>query len=196
MDKFSRIRELLTERVNDEIKILDIGCRRQELKPYVHDFGTYHGADLFQNGSVEYVGDFTKGMPIEDQSYDVTVAADVIEHTAEMTVALEEMMRVTKRFGIVVLPNHAHWSNRMKFLMSARISDKFDIVYPLPLDRHRWLTTYAQCGPFMNDFARERGFKCEQVPSKLGSIGPLIEASVGKFQPNLLNRNMIYILSR
>lgn len=196
MNKFNRIRDLIAERGGNDLKILDIGCRRKELQPFVENFGLYHGADLFQSGSVEYVGDFTKGLPIQDQEYDVTVAADVIEHAADMTLALDEMMRVTKRIGIVILPNHGHWTYRLRFLVTSRLSNKWDIEFPIPLDRHRWLTTSVQCGPYMHAYASSRGIKVEVLDAKIGWIGPLIEKSIGRIWPNFWNRNLLYVLSR
>lgn len=131
MEKFRRVSGLIARRGGHGLRILDIGCRRQGLRPFVEQFGIYHGADLFQTGSVEYVGDFTKGLPVGDKAYDVTVALDVIEHTHDMTVALDEMMRITRRFAIVILPNHAHWSFRLRFLFTGRLSDKWDHYCPV-----------------------------------------------------------------
>lgn len=196
MNKFCRIRDLIVERCGNDIKILDIGCRRKELQPFVEYLGVYHGADLVQSGSVEFVGDFTIGLPIQDQEYDVTVAADVIEHSADMTIALDEMMRVTKKIGIVILPNHGHWTYRLRFLVTSRLSKKWDIEFPILLDRHRWLTTSVQCGPYMSAYASSRNLKLETLDAKIGWIGPFIEQTIGKAWPNFWNRNLLYILSR
>jgi len=196
MEKFERIRELISLRGGHNLRILDIGCRRQGLKPFVERFGTYVGADLIQTGSVEYVGDFTKGIPVEDQRFDVTAALDVIEHTGDMTVALDEMMRVTRWYAIVVLPNHAHWSFRLRFLLTGRLSDKWDIGFPQSEDRHRWLTTREQSDAFLIGYATARGYHLVRPDSKLGLVSPVIEKTLGRLWPNFWNRNQLYILSR
>jgi hypothetical protein len=196
VEKFKRIEMLIAERSSGDMKILDIGCRRQGLKPYLERFGTYHGADLFQTGSVEYVGDFTKGLPIPDGSYDVSVALDVIEHTNDMVVALDEMMRVTRRFAIVILPNHAHWSFRLSFLFSGRLSDKWDVAFPLSEDRHRWLTTATQSNAFMQGYAGKRGYTFERLDSMLGRFGPIVEKTLGRVSANLWDKNQLYVLTR
>lgn len=195
MDKFSRVSELLRERHVSSARILDIGCRRQGLKPYVAEFGQYFGADLFQTGSVDFVGDFTHGIPIEDRSMDITIALDVIEHTGDMTAALDEMMRVTSKFAIVLLPNHAHFFYRFFFFATGRLSDKWDIRFPLPLDRHRWLTTATNSDAFIEGYAAARGFKAELVPSKIGTLGSIFERSLGKIWPDFWLRQRLYVLS-
>lgn len=197
MEKFKRVCDVITERSNgDKLRILDIGCRRQGLRPYVEHLGAYDGADLFQTGSVKYVGDFTKGLPVADLEYDVTVALDVIEHTNEMTAALDEMMRVTRKFSVIVLPNHAHWSFRLRFLLVGTLSEKWTVEYPLREDRHRWLTTATQSNAFMDGYARSRGYRLEQCPSKIGRLGPMIERTLGQLWPDFWDKNQLYVLWR
>lgn len=195
MQKFERIAGVVEELAGKDIRILDIGCRRKGMEPFVKHLGVYHGADLFQTGTVEYVGDFTKGLPVADRGYDVTLALDVIEHTEDMVVALDELMRVTRRFGVVVLPNHAHWTFRLNLLFSGRICDKFDVRYPLSQDRHRWFTTAVQSHAFMKEYAVDRGFDLKVLDSGLGRFGPLIEKTLGRVAPNVFNKNQLYILS-
>ncbi|WP_332639693.1 methionine biosynthesis protein MetW [Brevundimonas sp.] len=196
MQKFERVAGIIERYAGKDLRMLDIGCRRKGLQPFVQHLGTYHGADLFQSGTVEYVGDFALGLPVEDQAYDVTLALDVIEHTTDMVVALDEMLRVTRRFGIVVLPNHAHWTFRLNLLFTGRIGDKFDIQYPLNLDRHRWFTTAVQSDAFIRDYTAARGFGLTILDSGLGRFGPIIERSIGRLWPNLFNKNQMYLISR
>lgn len=196
MKKFERVRSLIESNADSKIKILDIGCRRKGLQPHVEHMGTYHGADLFQTGSVEYVGDFTKGLPVEDRAYDVVTALDVVEHTEDMTAALDEIVRVCGGFAIVILPNHAHWSFRLNYLFNGRIGNKWDISYPLNLDRHRWLTTASTSDQFMKDYCKDRGLKLEIIASGIGLVAPFVEKTVGRLFPDFWNKNQLYIIRR
>lgn len=196
MNKYERVAELLRCRLSSHITLLDIGCRNRELASYVHHLGDYYGADLSQTGAVDYVGDFTKGLPVESQRFDVVTALDVIEHTVDMTTALDEVMRVTKQFAIINLPNHAHFMYRLHFLLTGRINDKFDVQFPSKLDRHRWFTTARQTDEFMRGYAASRDFGLERVASNIGVFGPYLEPTLGRAWPDFWVRNRLYVLSR
>jgi len=196
MKKFERVKFLIERNADSGIKILDIGCRRKGLGPFVEHMGVYHGADLFQTGTVEYVGDFTKGLPIADCEYDVVTALDVVEHTEDMTLALDEIVRVCKQFAIVILPNHAHWSFRLRYLFTGRVGDKWNISYPLNLDRHRWLTTAASSNIYMKDYCKDRQLNLEVIDSGIGLVAPYVEKTLGKISPNFWNKNQLYIIRR
>lgn len=196
MEKFERVSSIISDSLGSDVKILDIGCRRKGLEPHVKHLGVYHGADLFQTGSVEYVGDFTKGLPIPDREYDAVVALDVVEHTEDMTAALDEIFRVTGKIAIVILPNHAHWLFRLNFLVNGRIGDKWDVDFPIGMDRHRWLTTAKSSDVFMRKYCENRGISLSIQDSKLGKLGPLVEKTLGRLFPNFWNKNQLYILRR
>jgi SAM-dependent methyltransferase len=139
-------------------RLLDVGCRGCELKPYVSKLAHYEGADLVQNseGTVDFVGDIEEGIPVPSEHYDFVVALDVVEHLEDPVAALDELLRVTRRNLFVMIPNIAHWVPRCKFLFTGRISQKYDFVFPPPRDRHRWLTTMPQSDQFFLDYAAHR----------------------------------------
>src|SRR5687767_1894163 len=98
--KYDLIPEIV-ERTRSE-SILDVGCRdnvlRQrmvELRPEL-DRIRYSGADLFQNqhNGVEFLGDFSAGLPVPDSSYDLVSAFDVLEHVDDLQRALDELIRI------------------------------------------------------------------------------------------------------
>ncbi len=196
MKKFSRVSAIISDLLGPNVKILDIGCRTKGLEPYVKHLGVYHGADLFQTGTVEYVGDFTKGLPVPDREYDAVVALDVVEHTEDMTVALDEIVRVSDKIAIIILPNHAHWMYRLNFLVNGRLGDKWSVDFPLGLDRHRWLTTAKTSNTFMKKYCDDRGVSLAIHDSKLGNLAPLIEKTIGRLFPNFWNKNQLFIISR
>jgi SAM-dependent methyltransferase len=141
------------------VRLLDVGCRGCELKPYVSKLAHYEGADLVQNsqGTVDFVGDIEKGIPASAAHYDFVVALDVVEHLEDPVAALDELLRVTRGHLFVMIPNMCHWAPRSKFFFTGRISEKYDFVFPPPRDRHRWLTTMPQSDKFFADYAARRG---------------------------------------
>jgi SAM-dependent methyltransferase len=124
----------------------------------VADFADYEGIDLCQNaaGSVTHILDISKGLPFEDLSFDYVIALDVLEHLDDLQAALEELLRVTRRSLLVMLPNMAQFQLRLRFLLTGRFSGKYDLVYGQGRDRHRWFTTLTQADEYMRRFSDER----------------------------------------
>jgi SAM-dependent methyltransferase len=196
MNKFERAAELVAQRVSGTITMLDVGCRKTALKPYVERFGEYKGADLFANPGVDYVGDFSQGLPVPEQAFDVTFALDVLEHTDDIQKALDELMRVTRQFSIIILPNFAQIPRRITFLLKGSMgTDKYDLRFPTGRDRHRWLTTAEQSDAYMRDYCKERGYTVEMVPSKIGRWRH-VESVFARFSPDLWVRHRMYVVSR
>ena len=52
----------------------------------------------------------------EDQSFDVVLQSDTLQHLRNAEVVLRETVRVG-RVGIVAFPNFAHWPNRLSVLL-------------------------------------------------------------------------------
>lgn len=159
MNKFEYVRDiLLLDKIkNKKLKLLDVGCRGCELKGYVEDLTDYEGVDLFQNpaGSVNYVLDVSKGIPLKDKTYNYVVALDLVEHLDDFEGGLNELLRLTDKSLILMLPNIAHIFFRIKFLLKGSISGKYDMHYKMGKDRHRWLTTQSQVDEVVKLFAEE-----------------------------------------
>jgi SAM-dependent methyltransferase len=161
LNKFEFVRreiETKARAIQPRPRLLDVGCRNCELRAYVAEFADYEGVDLYQNaaGSVAHVLDVSKGLPFEDSNFDYVVALDLIEHLDDFEGALEDLLRITKRSLLVMLPNLAHLQLRLRFLRTGRLSGKYDLIYGQGQDRHRWVTTLTQSDEYMRRFALDR----------------------------------------
>ena len=196
----SDIVESLRE-IDGSRSVLDVGCRDTVLRRYLSKDILYSGVDLFQNqdGTVDHVQDFVDGLPIKSGSWDVVTALDVVEHVDDVEAAMRELWRVTGKHLIVILPNLAHASYRLSFLLKGHLgTDKYDMSYPPTLDRHRWLTTQQQADSFMETFAQSHDatlqvFHTTESPRKswLRKI-----ARVFGLGPNFWAWNILYVISR
>jgi len=56
--------------------------------------------------------------PVDDSFFDVTVAADIIEHLINTGHFVKELVRITKPGGVIVIstPNLAYWHSRIRLL--------------------------------------------------------------------------------
>lgn len=100
--------------------ILDAGCGEgfidallRERFAHVHIVGLEFTNEAIRiarqmNPSVEYMqGDIMK-MPFQDNSFDIVMCTEVLEHLARPEAALSELKRVTKKFLFITVP-HEPW---------------------------------------------------------------------------------------
>ena len=69
--------------------------------------------DIRPSPNVSVVGDINN-LPFKDDSFDVTMMYDVIEHMESPIRALREIRRVSKRLEIIT-PNPLHWERQISF---------------------------------------------------------------------------------
>ena len=107
-------------------RVLDLGCGTGELLSYLqkHRDCTGYGVELddanvlacAQRGVNVIQLNLEEGLAIfEDQSFDVVLQLETLQHLRNTELMLRETARVG-RIGIVSFPNFAHWPNRLQVL--------------------------------------------------------------------------------
>ena len=116
----------LAERVPVGSRVLDLGCGDGALLAYLqeHRACTGYGVELSDANVLACVA---RGVPVlqlnldqglslfADQSFDVVLQIDTLQHLRNAETMLQETARVG-RLGIVAFPNFAHWPNRLSIL--------------------------------------------------------------------------------
>jgi len=108
-------------------RVLDLGCGTGELLAYLqtHRGCSGYGIELddanllacVQRGVNAIQLNLEEGLSIfEDQSFDVVLQLETLQHLRNTELMLRETARVG-RIGIVSFPNFAHWPNRLQVLM-------------------------------------------------------------------------------
>lgn len=99
-------------------RILDAGAGNQRYRPYCNhldyvsqDFGKYdkvekvegiHGEDEWESEQCDILSDITD-IPVEDESFDVILCSEVIEHLKNPILAIDEFYRILKKNGELIL---------------------------------------------------------------------------------------------
>jgi SAM-dependent methyltransferase len=105
-------------------ELLDIGCGDGYLLTQLASKIDAHlyGVDVYEMEATSWtykMADLTKGLPFDDEMFDLIVLGEVIEHVPDPDYLLEEIWRALKPGGkvIVTTPNLASWANRILLLL-------------------------------------------------------------------------------
>lgn len=82
--------------------LLDIGCGEKPYKSLFANASSYTGLDIVDGPEVDVVGK-AWSLPFEDNSFDVIISTQVLEHTEKVEKTVEEIQRVLKPGGTLFI---------------------------------------------------------------------------------------------
>ena len=186
--------EAIARLVPQGAHVLDLGCGDGRLLAYLHEQRgcTGYGVEIddahvqacLQRGVDVLQINLDTGLPMfADNSFDVVLQIDTLQHLRNAETMLRETTRVGK-LGVIAFPNFAHWPNRLSILrgrmpVSKRMPYEW---YNTPNIR---VGTHADFGVL----ATRNGLRV------LDSFG-LHEGEVVRWCPNLLASTAVYQVQR
>ena len=186
--------EAVARLVPQGARVLDLGCGDGALMAYLKaERGcSGYGVEIddakvqacLQRGVNVLQFNLEEGLSMfGDDSFDVVLQIDTLQHLRNAETMLRETVRVGKRC-IVAFPNFAHWPNRLSVLRG-----RMPVTSRMP---YQWYDTpNIRVGTYA-DFellARRNGLRVED------SFG-LQDGQVVRWQPNLLASTAVFKLSR
>lgn len=132
--------------------ILDVGCWENDLKKTIGDkvFGIDIAGTPDRRVNLEQ-----EGLPLGDQTFGCVICTDVLEHLNNFHEIFTEMLRVSKKYIILSLPNNLDLITRLRFLFD-RPMRFYGLPAQSPSDRHKWLFSYRQAATFIQSHAEEK----------------------------------------
>ncbi|QJR17214.1 class I SAM-dependent methyltransferase [Pelagibacterium halotolerans] len=143
--------------------VLDVGCRDAALASGLSPEVLYEGADLFQNSTntVKYVGDFLQMQ--FDRDYDLVTALDVIEHVDQAGEFVDKLVRLSKKYTIITLPNTYSIVQLRSYFSNGNFGLKYKFDPYGLVDRHRWLPDVPGILKFYADVAERNGVSVKNI---------------------------------
>ena len=188
------IMQAIARLVPQGARVLDLGCGDGALLAYLqeHNACSGYGVELsdanvhacVQRGVNVIQLNLDEGLTMfADQSFDVVLQIDTLQHLRNAETMLRETARVG-RVGIVAFPNFAHWFNRLSVLQG-----RMPVTKRLP---YEWYDTpNIRVGTFADfgDLARKNHL---QVVDAFG----LQHGQEVRVLPNLMAGTAVYKLQR
>jgi len=115
--RYRVMRELLSQVTMPDMTILDLGAGRDAISSQIK-CRSHVLLDIVATTAPSVVCNFSHGLPLCDDSVDVVVAGEILEHMTESRRFLQEIRRVLRSGGWLVLsvPNIASLKYRLAFL--------------------------------------------------------------------------------
>jgi SAM-dependent methyltransferase len=150
--------------------ILDVGCDEAYLRERLGQ-ARYVGLDLY--GDPDVLVNLEQGiLPFGDNTFDCVICLDVLEHLEYIHQVFDELVRVTRTYVIISLPNSLGQSWPLLIRGGGGI-EKYGLPTDRPKDRHRWFFNYEEAKAFLITMAyRNNAYVRRLVPI------PLVEEAV------------------
>lgn len=116
-------------------------------------------------------------LPFADNTFDCTIALDVLEHLENFHLISKEIVRVSKKYSFISLPNSSQsffpifLNSKRKEDTSAGLYNKFyGLPVEIPLDRHRWFLTVGDIERYFLDFGKNNNCSIKFLRNENSSI--------------------------
>lgn len=92
-----------------KLKVLDVGCGAKPYFPFFKEKAEmYIGVDMDSTLNADIVC-VAENLPFKDENFDAIISTQVLEHVDDPKKVIEELHRVLRRGGLLILSTHGIW---------------------------------------------------------------------------------------
>ena len=143
-------------------RVLDVGCGLKPYEPLFAPFvSSYVGVDPVDNPHAELKG-AVEDLPVDDDSFDVVLCIQVLEHCVDPATGIRELCRVTGPGGRVLASTHGVMT-----------------YHPAPTDYWRW--THAGLAKLFTDNASWASLRVTPGAGTTACVGMLVSMNLDLF---------------
>jgi SAM-dependent methyltransferase len=144
----------------DEL-VLDIGCFEAPLRDLLSS-ARYTGVDITGNPDIMLDLERIERLPFNDAVFKCVLCVDVLEHLDNLHRMFDELVRVSKQYLIIALPNC--WCDaRQPIGRGEGHFGHYGLPVQNPQDRHKWFFSLSEAKQFLNDKAEKLGLRFEDM---------------------------------
>jgi SAM-dependent methyltransferase len=184
------VTELLTDISPTGKTLLDVSCKEGDVLQALQFRGfllrgtNYESTGPELNGiPIDYGVDLLQRLPYEDESFDVILLIEVIEHLENHRIALGELARLLKSGGVLIVttPNIMRLNSRLHFFWSGYHKTKRRFIpFDTPLDQAHRFHNYPIDLPILYYLSKQNRLELERVGrSKVKGYSRLLFALFG-----------------
>lgn len=127
--------------------ILDVGCYDAPLRNLVGQ-AAYFGIDIVGNPDLVVDLERVTRLPFDDNDYRCVLCIEVLEHLDNLHLMFGELVRVSREYVIVSLPNC--WRDARRPIERGHGGfAHYGLPAERPVDRHKWFFSYTQARDFL-----------------------------------------------
>jgi len=154
--------------------ILDVGADECHLKRFLDAKSTYWG--IGRGGHPDEIVDLDRErIPYGDDSFDVVLCLDVLEHLESIHKTFDELCRVSRRHVLITLPNPLGGLmtrlTRFSDYAPGRLTKFYGLPSDPPEDRHRWFFDVDEAERFVRERAERNSMLIEELTFRPFDMG-------------------------
>jgi predicted SAM-dependent methyltransferase len=173
------------EYIEESSTILDVGCDNNILKQNLQNKKVI-GIDIGGNPDFTIDLDKDKLTRFTNNSFDMVICTEVLEHLNDFHSMLNELFRVSNKYVLISLPNCMDVFTKYNFLFHNKISKYYGLPLEKTNDRHKWIF-------FWNDI--DNFFKAYCKKNNLGIIDKFLHFNFSQSIKGFIARSAVKILN-
>jgi len=153
--------------------VLDVGCDRAVLRGLLGGRVTYTGIDIGGTPDITVDLETVARLPFDDHVFGTTVCSDVLEHLDSIHRIFDELVRVTRDYLIISLPNN--WANARRPVERGRGTiAHYGLPPTRPRDRHKWFFGFSEAEAFVMAQALRHGLRVLELIGNEKPRSPMV----------------------